>query len=122
MSGRQGPGKACGRTSWRGEGGETHAGIRCISIAQVLDLYGIERAMHDEPGVLIIDVGHEKDNRVFSFLSRLAWQPTWTIHPRGEWRRRIAAPQMIVTAHSLPAGWSAPDHVWRVIELIPEAA
>ena len=120
--GPAGSGKSLRAHELAREGGETHAGIRCISIAQVLDLYGIERAMHDEPGVLIIDVGHEKDNRVFSFLSRLAWQPTWTIHPRGEWRRRIEAPQMIVTAHSLPAGWSAPDHVWRVIELIPEAA
>jgi hypothetical protein len=29
---------------------------------------------------------------------------------------------MIVTAQALPAGWSAPDHVWRVLELLPVAA
>ena len=55
-------------------------------------------------------------------LSQLAGQPTWTLHPKGQWPRRVAAPTMIVTTQALPAGWSAPDHIWRVIELIPAAA
>lgn len=102
--------------------GQTHSGIRCISVRQVMDLYGIERAMQDEPAVLIIDDVARADDRVWDFLSRMAGQPTWTLHRKCEWPRRVAAPMMIVTTTDLPAGWSAPDHIWRVIELLPAAA
>jgi DNA polymerase III delta prime subunit len=120
--GPQGSGKSLRAHELARAGGQTHAGIRSISVRQVLDLYGIERAMQDEPAVLIIEEVAPGASRVWEFLSRLAGQPTWSLQRKGEWPRRVAAPTMIVTAQELPAGWSAPDHIWRVIELIPAAA
>lgn len=120
--GPQGSGKSLRAHEMALAGGQTHSGIRCIAVSQVLDLYGIERAMQDEPSVLIIDGVDPGADRVWDFLSRLAGQPTWTLHRKGQWPRRVAAPTMIVTAQALPSGWSAPDHIWRVIELIPAAA
>ena len=120
--GPQGSGKSLRAHELARAGGQTHSGIRCIAVSQVLDLYGIERAMHDEPSVLIIDGVDPGADRVWDFLSQLAGQPTWTLHRKGQWPRRVAAPTMIVTAQALPAGWSAPDHIWRVIELLPVTA
>ena len=96
--------------------------VRCVSVSQVLDLYGIERAMQDEPAVLIIEDVPPGAIRVWDFLSQLAGNPTWSLQRKGQWPRRVAAPTMIVTAQAMPSGWSAPDHIWRVIELIPAAA
>jgi DNA polymerase III delta prime subunit len=120
--GPQGSGKSLRAHELARAGGQTHAGIRCISVSQVLDLYGIERAMQDEPAVLIIENVAPGAIRVWDFLSQLAGQPTWSMQRKGQWPRRVAAPTMIVTAQAMPAGWSAPDHIWRVIELIPAAA
>lgn len=120
--GPQGSGKSMRAHELARAGGQTHSGIRCISVSQVLDLYGIERAMQDEPAVLIIEDVAPSAGRVWDFLSQLAAQPTWTLRRKGQWPQRVAAPKMIVTAQALPAGWSAPDHIWRVIELMPEAA
>jgi DNA polymerase III delta prime subunit len=115
--GPAGSGKSLRAHELARECGEQHAGIRCISVGQVLDLYGIELAMQDEPAVLIIEEVEPGSARVFDFLSQLAWQPTWTLQRKGQCPKRVAAPQMIVTAQALPSGWSAPDHIWRVIEL-----
>lgn len=120
--GPQGSGKSLRAHELARAGGQTHSGIRCIAVSQVLDLYGIERAMQDEPAVLIIEDVPPGASRVWDFLSQLAGQPTWSLQRKGQCPRRVAAPTMIVTAQALPAGWSAPDHIWRVIELIPAAA
>lgn len=117
--GPQGSGKILRAYELARAGGQTHAGIRCVSVSQVLDPYWIQWTMKDEPAVLIIEDVPPGAGLVWDLLSWIAEQPTLYLRRKGMLPRRVAAPTMIVTAQALPSGWSAPDHIWRVIELIP---
>ena len=94
-----------------------HGGIVMIASTQVVDHYGIERAMDRDPRVLIVVDVPADHVAVWQRLVRLSERPTWTLNRKCEPPRRTAAPQMIITASRLPDGWHPKPSCWTVIEL-----
>lgn len=91
-------------------------GIVVIPGRQLADAYGIERAVQNEPAVLVVDQIETDDSFVWGRVARLSVQPTWTLYGRGTPDRRIVAPSLIIVCRRVPEWFCLSPAIWTVFE------
>lgn len=97
-------------------------GIRIIDQWQLKDAYGIDRAMHGQPAVLVVDAIDARDAQAWGMLARLSLQTTWTIRSKYVDDQRIVAPTMIVVCQRIPEWFCLAPTVWTVFEMAASAS
>lgn len=91
-------------------------GIVVITGRQLADAYGIERAVQNEPAVLVVEEINHDDSFVWGRVARLSVQPTWTLYGRGTPDRRIVAPALIIVCQRIPEWFCLSPAIWTVFE------
>ncbi len=112
--------QACGKsqraqTMAREIAGAT-GGIVVINGRQLADAYGVERAVQQEPAVLVVEEVDHHDSFVWGRIARLAVAPTWTLYGRGTPDRRIVAPTMVIVCQRVPEWFCLSPAIWTVFE------